>query len=153
MCVCVEEAHQVNSGVQLRNELHAALLAISYLDHGSAVRSLAELGGERAQADVVVRLLVVKAFHSFCLQLCYKAGKHGKSQSNNKLYKVVLFFLFFLKPKVWTSVKTLVVLVQTVRRDQLKKILVSRLFHKPQNTTAQPDQLFLYEGTNANLHT
>lgn len=70
VCVCVEEAHQVNSGVQLRNELHAALLAISYLDHGSAVRSLAELGGERAQADVVVRLLVVKAFHSFCLQLC-----------------------------------------------------------------------------------
>lgn len=108
MCVCVEEAHQVNSGVQLRNELHAALLAISYLDHGSAVRSLAELGGERAQADVVVRLLVVKAFHSFCLQLCYKAGKHGKN-------------LFFLKPKVWTSVKTLVVLVQTVRRDQLKE--------------------------------
>lgn len=119
--MCVEEAHQVNSGVQLRNELHAALLAISYLDHGSAVRSLAELGGERAQADVVVRLLVVKAFHSFCLQLCYKAGKHGKSQSNNKLHKVVLFFLFFLKPKVWTSVKTLVVLVQTVRRDQLKE--------------------------------
>lgn len=138
LCVCVEEAHQVNSGVQLRNELHAALLAISYLDHGSAVRSLAELGGERAQADVVARLLVVKAFHSFCLQLCYKAGKHGKSQSNNKLYKVVLFFL---KPKVWTSVKTLVVLVHNHKRS-VERIIVSRLFHKPQNTTAQPDQLF-----------
>lgn len=72
-------AHHVNSGVQLGNELHAALLSIPDPDHGSAVRPLPELGGEVAQTDVVARLLVVRAFQSICLQLCHKTGKHGKA--------------------------------------------------------------------------
>lgn len=70
-----EETHQVNSGVQLRNEFQASLLAIFYFGQGLGGCPLSELGGERAQAYVVARLLHVKAFHGFRFQLCHKGRK------------------------------------------------------------------------------
>ena len=68
--------HQVDRGVELRNEFHAAVLAILYPGHGFGVGSLSELGGEGTEADVVARLLLAKAFHGFRLQLCNKTEKH-----------------------------------------------------------------------------
>lgn len=66
------KSHQVNSGVELRDEPRAALLALLYPGHGPGVRSLSQLGGQAAQADVVA-LFIIEAFHGFSLQLCHKA--------------------------------------------------------------------------------
>lgn len=69
-----KETHQVDGGVELGDELHAVLLAVSDVGQGSGVRSLPEFGGEGAQADVVARLLPVKPCRSFRLQLCHQRG-------------------------------------------------------------------------------
>lgn len=70
-----KQTHQVNSGVQLKNEFLGSLLAILDSGDGPGVRPLPELGGEGTQADIVARLLLVKASHSSCLQLCHEGGE------------------------------------------------------------------------------
>lgn len=69
------KSHQVNSGVELRDEPHAVLLALLYPAHGPGVCSLPQLGGQAAQADVVA-LFIIEAFHGFSLQLCHKTREN-----------------------------------------------------------------------------
>lgn len=86
------ETHQVNSGAELRDEFPAPLLAVLDFGQGLGVRTLSELGGEGAQADVVAGLLLVEASHSLCLQLCHKGGKHeiSRSKSGQTTYDIWL---------------------------------------------------------------
>lgn len=70
------KTHHINSGVELKNEFQAALLAILDSGHSPAVRPLSQLLGEGTQSDIVAQLLLIKVLHSFCLQLCHKGEKH-----------------------------------------------------------------------------
>lgn len=75
-----QKTHQVNSGVQFSDEFPASLLGLLDFSQGLAVGPLSQPGGEGAQADIVVRLPLLKASHGFCLQLCHE---EEETRTNN----------------------------------------------------------------------